>query len=80
MRSMRMNISISGFLSYLEAVFSLRRGKKTERAPPRRPRRPHLKFTLATLYSIENQKEVTYLKKYKKSCQMCLIVVKIREY
>ena len=24
--------------------------------------------------------EVTYLKKYKKSCQMCLIVVKIHEY
>ncbi len=33
----------------------IRRGKKTERAPPRRPRRPHLQYTLATIFRKENQ-------------------------
>ena len=29
--------------------------KKTERAPPRRPWRPHLQYTLATIFRKENQ-------------------------
>jgi hypothetical protein len=49
------------------SALPLKLGEIRKKAPLQRPRRPHLKFTLATLYSTENKKEVTHLKKYQKN-------------